>query len=196
MADKIELLIKKYLEGQAKQLTGRRENVNYPSSLDLYHYLNEELEGAELERMLGFLKNNEEGQELVIRAREIMQDQDEWEKETVSPDMVKKAKALMSSNTKNSVPCPHCGKPITPFKKPPSSQKWTNFAWLVLAIGSLALSFVFHHYFIQFLVVTALAGMKYIVEMRASKTQILIYKALTGEHGPEQHRLHQHSSRL
>ena len=190
--DKIELLIKKYLENQSNRLTGVRKNVNYPTPLDLYHYLNEELEGAELERMLGFLRNNEEGQQLVIRARQIMQSEGEWEKEKITPDMVHKAKALMDPKTK-SVPCPHCGKPITPFKKPLSSQQWANFAWLVLALVSLGLSFIFRHYFIQFLVVTALAGMKCIVEMRATKTQILIYKALSDDKGSEKHRLHEHS---
>ena len=169
--------------------------MNYPTSVDLYRYLSDELEGPELEQMLGFLRHNEEGQELVVRARELMASEGDWMKESVPSDMVAQAKALMAPKNRSAA-CPHCGKPITPFKKPLSSQKWMNLVWLTLALGSLALSFVFHRYFIQFLVVTSLAGMKAIVEMRATKTQILIYKALNDAEGSDHHRLHQHSSRL
>lgn len=195
MADKLEQLIKQYLESRSNDRLERRENVNYPASIDLYRYLNDELEGAELERLLAFLKKNEEWQALVSRARQILSEEEGWKNENVPPDMIRKAQALMGSKTK-SASCPHCGKPITPFKTPLSSQQWMNRAWLALTLGSLALSFVIHRYFIQCLVVTALAGMKCIVEMRATKTQILIYKALTATDGPEHHRLHHETSRL
>jgi hypothetical protein len=65
-----------------------------------------------------------------------------------------------------------------------------------LALISFGLSFVVRHYFMQFLAVTLLAGVKAIVDWRSAKTQILIYRALSAEPGPEQHRLHQHSSHL
>ena len=55
--------------------------------------------------------------------------------------------------------------------------------------GSFALSFVFRRYFMQFLVVTVLAGVKWVVEMRASKTQIMIYRALAEEPQEHTHRL-------
>ena len=195
MPDKIEQLIKQYLESSSGALSGQRENVNYPGITDLYRYLNDELAGGELERMLAFLRDNEEGQTLVRNARRLMQSEGGWENETIHPDDLRRARSLMSGPSKNAL-CPHCGKPITAVKKPLSAQRWTNLAWLTLAVGAFALSFVFRRTFMQFLVVTVLAGVKGLVEMRATKTQILIYKALSEEHDSQQHRLHQHSPRL
>jgi len=53
-------------------------------------------------------------------------------------------------------------------------------ALLVLA-ASFALSFVLRRYFMQCLAVSVLCGVKAVVEMRALKTQVLIYKALSEE---------------
>ena len=195
MVDKIEALIKKYLENKVNPTGGTREDADYPTPLDLYRYVHQQLIGSEFERMLSFLRHNKDGQELVLRAREIMQDDEEWKKESVRPELIQDAKALMGKKTKE-VHCPHCGKKITPFKTPPLSQKWRNLAWLFLAVASLGMSFIFRRYFIQCLVVTTLAGVKCIVEMRATKTQILIYKALSDQDPSEQHRLHTHSSHL
>ena len=191
MNDKIERLIKNYLEKQPRP-AGQRQLPHYPEPLELYRYLTDELQGGELEKMLNFLRNNEEGQVLVRSAREIMEKESGWEKESVPPDWIKVAKK-MGAKSQNTV-CPHCGKPFTPFKKPLASQKWMNLAWLVLAAASFALSFVFRRYFMQFLVASTLAGIKAIVELRATKTHILIYKALSDE--PSQYRLQDHSSRL
>lgn len=124
------------------------------------------------------------------QAREITGAQGEWEKESVPPDWIASAKALGARQ--KSASCPHCGKPITAFKKPLTAQKWTNFLWLSLASASFGLSFVFRGYFMQFLLVAMLAGIKAIVELRATKTQILIYKALSEEQDPTKHRLQHH----
>ena len=191
MPDKIDELIKQYLESSAGSTTGKRGNVNYPTSSDLYQYLNDELTGAELERMLVFLKTSPEAQALVIRARRLMKRDGGWENEKVASRDIDRARSLMGGGSKKAA-CPHCGKPITAFKKPLNSQKWTNLAWVLAAAASFALSFVFRRYFMQFLVVTVLAGVKALVELRATKTQILIYKSLSNEDKSQQ-RLHQHS---
>ena len=109
----------------------------------------------------------------------------------VPPGLVQKAKDLMGASSPSAA-CPHCGKPITPFKKPPRAQKW-NALWLGTAVLAFALSFVFPLYFMQFLAAALFCGFKWAIERRALKTQILIYKALSET---EHHRLHQHSSRL
>ena len=118
----------------------------------------------------------------------------EWNKSLpkAPADLIDKAKRLMPSSPK--LACPHCGKPITPFKKPLSSQRWKNIFWLVSAAASFAMSFAMHRFFYQFLAATLLFGFKWIVEQRATKTQIMIYKALSDN--PEHQRLHRHSSRL
>ena len=195
MVDKLESLIKQFLENRPNPVSGRRPDADYPTPLDLFRYVSDQLAGSELERMLSFLRHNEGAQELVVRAREIVQNDEDWSREPVPPEWIAYAKALAGPKSRDAA-CPHCGKRITPFKKPLKSQRGQNLAWLVLAGAGLALSFIFPHYFIQSLVVTALAGVKCIVEMRATKTQILIYKALSADEGPEHQRLHPHVTHL
>ena len=113
--------------------------------------------------------------------------------EKVPEAALRKAKDLM----KGGMVCPHCGKPITPFKKPLTRQMLWNGLWLGLAVTMFLASFLFRPYFFQFLVLTLLFGFKWILERRSMKTQILIYKALQEEGGGSRLKdLHQHASRL
>ena len=104
----------------------------------------------------------------------------EWDKNLppAPEDAVNKAKRLMASPSFN---CPHCGKPITPFKKPIKRQAFLNILWLCLGVGAFLLSFVFPRYFFQYLVVALLFGIKWVIDQKSAKTQILIYKALKEE---------------
>ena len=113
----------------------------------------------------------------------------------VPPGLVQKAKDLVPAVRPGVGKCPHCGKPVTPFKNGGIPGPW-NLLWFVSAGVSLALSFYFKPYFMQFLVLTLLLGYKGIVDQRALKTQILIYKALSDEEGGRRHRLHHHTTRL
>ncbi|MGH7197617.1 MAG: hypothetical protein ACREH5_02605 [Candidatus Omnitrophota bacterium] len=118
------------------------------------------------------------------------------ERKEVPPFLVEKAKALMPGRP--GVACPHCGKPITPFKKPIRNQTLWNALWLILAAGSFALSFLFPGYFVQCVALAFLFGVKWIVDQRAAKTQVLIYKALQEEVSkePAARDLHRSSSHL
>jgi len=118
------------------------------------------------------------------------------ERKDVPEPLVARAKALMPGRP--GVPCPHCGKPITPFKKPLRSQRLWNALWLALAAGSFALSFAFPGYFVQCVAAGFLFGVKWIVDQKAAKTQILIYKALQEEGSKEasSRDLHRSSSPL
>lgn len=191
--DKIDALIKDYLK--RRSVPGRRESPAYPDAGVLYAYLADELKGGELERFVELLKNDAETQSLVSRARELFEASGGWEGEKVPSELVQRAQGLMKPKGPSGS-CPHCGKPITPFKKPLSAQRWIGAAWLLLAAAAFGLSFVFRFYFMQCLAVALLAGIKGVLEMRAMKTQILIYKALSDDAGSEQGRLHRHSSRL
>ncbi len=120
----------------------------------------------------------------------------------VPPGLVQKAKDLVPaapSSPGGRRPgvgkCPHCGKPVTPFRQGQKPAAW-NLLWFVGAGLALALSFYLKPYFMQFLVLTLLLGFKGILDQRARKTQILIYKALSEEESGQRHRLHQHISRL
>lgn len=190
--DKIELLLNKYLRDKSL-LTGGQARGAVPDAEDFALYCQDRLEGEALERMRGYLVANRWAQDMVLEMRRLT-DEELLEKE-IPGGLAEKAKRLVKGPAQ-SAPCPHCGKPITPFRRPITRQKWINLFWLLLMIGSFALSFVFRRYFMQFLVVTVLTGFRWIVEMRASKTQIMIYRALSDDSGSERHRLHQHSSHL
>ena len=113
----------------------------------------------------------------------------------VPPALVQKAKDLVPVSRPGVGKCPHCGKPVTPFKEGGLTGPW-NILWFVASGAAMTLSFVFKPYFMQFLVLTALLGFKGILDQRARKTQILIYKALSGDESGQRHRLHQHTTRL
>ena len=105
------------------------------------------------------------------------------EKKEVPRSLVKKAKALRPGRP--GIACPHCGKPITPFKKPIQSQRFWNALWLLLAAASFALSFSIPRYFVQCVALAVLFGVKWIVDQKAAKTQVLIYKALQDKDSQE-----------
>lgn len=113
----------------------------------------------------------------------------------VPPELVQKAKDLVPGGRPGAMQCPHCGKPIAAPKKP-STGDW-NLVWLAASAGAFGLSFALPDYFYQCLAAALLCGFKWIIERRARKTQILIYKALSGEAGEgSAHRLHRHTTRL
>lgn len=106
-----------------------------------------------------------------------------------------KAKDLMPGPGPGAARCPHCGKPIAPPKKPLSSD-W-NLLWLAAAAAAFAASFALPDYFFQALAVALVCAFKWLIDYRARKTQILIYKAMSGEEKDAPgHRLHRHTSRL
>ena len=119
---------------------------------------------------------------------------DDWIKEhlgehrEVPADLVQSAKDLVAAVP--SAPCPHCGKPITPFKRKPQGL-WV-WGWLFAAALSFGLSFAFPRRFMQFLALALFCGIKWAVDWRALKTKMIIFKALSEEPS----RLHEHESRL
>ena len=110
------------------------------------------------------------------KARKIYEQSAQAEGEKVPQELIRKAKNLMNATRR--VSCPHCGKGITPFKKPIVKQFFWNVIWLSGAVATFAFSFVFRRFFLQFLVAALLFGVKWIVDQKAARTQILIYKAL------------------
>ena len=110
------------------------------------------------------------------KSRQIYERSSEAESQKVPVALIRKAKDLM--NLSRQFVCPHCGKAITPFKKPISKQFLWNGVWLGGAVITFMLSFLFRRFFLQFLVVALLFGVKWIVDQKAMRTQVLIYKAL------------------
>ncbi|MBI4352560.1 MAG: hypothetical protein HY593_01410 [Candidatus Omnitrophica bacterium] len=173
--DKVDLSIRNHL-AKLRPLP-KREGLaaGYPADEDFYRFITGRMEGVELERMVEHLRTHREDQELVLNIRELLEK--DLPQGTEAPrEAVQKAKALFPEGQR--LGCPHCGKAITPFKKPLSRQRGFNVLWLGLGIVSFTLSFVFPRYFLQFLVLTCLFGVKWIVDQRVTKTQIMVYKAL------------------
>jgi len=191
----VELKIKKYLEEERRgRGLGSRESAAHPATEAIYRYVMDELAGEELDAMLAHLKGCPEDQELVKSARRISEADLEAPLIPVPGEAVAKAKALVKD--KAVVSCPHCGKPITPFKSPAKTQLFWSALWFSSACLSFALSFIFRGYFLQFLVLAALFGVKGILDQKAVKTQILIYKALKEQDTPDSKDLHETHSRL
>ena len=188
--DTIERTIKEYLAKNRKP--SRLEDAIALTDEELCLYLSGALEGEALERVQLHLSRHRQDQELVLSLRTLLEEKGE---ERAPSALVRKAKALGSSAPAN---CPHCGKPVTPFKRPLSVQRRLNLLWLGAALTSFAGSFLVPHYFLQFLAAALLFGFKWAVEERGTRTQIMIYKALREEEGSAgRHRdLHQHAARL
>ncbi len=128
-------------------------------------------------------------------SRRRLEEMAEAEAERVPSKALRKARQAFPSGRPGPASCPHCGKPVTPFRKSPGRQKLAVVLWAVVAVAAFALSFVFPRYFMQCLLVSALAGFKGLLEGRVFKTQVLIYKALRDGEGDAQH-LHRLSSHL
>jgi hypothetical protein len=159
------------------------------SAEECYRYLAGELKGEELDHFLKELRGDRNAQELLAASS------GEIETNKAAPvSWVKKAKRLWRAPK---AACPHCGKTITALKKPLGLQaKWL----LVYATGfcvSFALSFVVPRYFMQCLLLAAIFAFKAIVDLKAVRTQILVYKALADTPGSGHSRdLHNHSAHL
>ncbi len=176
--DNVEILLKKYFKEKNQLSLDRKATGVVLDEEDFVLYCQDRLEGASLERFQSFLTANRWAQDMVLEARGLMEE--ELPERQIPAGLTERAKRLMRGSLPVA-PCPHCGRSITPFKRPASRQKWENLFWLVVMLGSFTLSFVFRRYFMQFLVLTLLAGFKWVMEMRASKTQIMIYRALSEE---------------
>ena len=186
--DAIEKEIKNFIARERRALgLGRRENAVYPRETDFYLFLTDQLSGEDLERMLNHLKINPQDQSFVVTARKLISEMGQADQESVPADLIAKARSLVPQ--KEAVACPYCHRAITPFKKPLSRQKILNLAWLAAGICFLGLSFFIRRFFIQWAVLGALCVAKWIVDQKSTKTQIMIYKALSEESSRESNRL-------
>ena len=189
--DMIDSDIKNFLaKERPDSALGNRPSAAYPTTEDLYLFITDELEGEAYSKMIAHLRSHPEDQGLVAKARELLAGG-----ETAVPrKAIEKAKGLVSEKAK--LNCPHCGKQITPFRKPLKKQFFWSAVWLILAATSFGLSFVYRARFIQLTALAVLFGVKWIVDQRATKTQILIYKAMKEGETSEAKDLHHSSSRL
>ncbi len=192
--ERIDHKLKAYLESSRGVLPANDRLDAYPAVEDYRLFITGALEGQALERMLAHLKSDPDAQKLVRGARALIEASAEASSQDVPAGAEARVRALVKRSPQ--VRCPHCGQGITPFKKPLAVQRAWSWAWAAGACISFALSFVFPYRYMQFLALTLLFGVKWIVDRRAQKTQILIYKALAeNKETPHEH-LHRASSHL
>ena len=174
--DNLDSHIKDYLTDKAS-LPGDRGA--YPTSEDLYRFVMDELQGEALEKMAAHLRDHADDQAVVVKARELLKNERGAQGEPVPAEWIERAKSLMAPALK----CPHCGKAITPFKSPERTQKFRNAVLFLAAAAAFILSFAYRRYFFQFVALAVLLGVKWIVDQKSMKTQILIYRALREDEG-------------
>lgn len=188
--DAIEKEIQRYFASRPAPL-GRRASAGWPDEGDFYRYLTDRMEGEELGRMVAHLRTDDEDRRFVAGVRELFGRMAEADGEGVPADLVARAAGL-SKGASSAVSCPHCRRAITPFKSPPVKQKLFNALWLAAGCVFLAVSFYVPKYFIQWTALGALCLMKWIVDSKQTRTQILVYKALA--EAPEAKTRHLHPS--
>ena len=160
--DRTTAAIKAYCERSSFKLGSAERPGSYPTAETLAAFVDDRLNGAELERMLAYLGTNPDAQTLVIRIRELLATQHESLGQAVPPAVLDRAKSL--------------GSGISGRRKPPQRPYW--MVWLLLAIAAFAGSFLVPGRYVQFVAAGVLFGVKAIVDQKAAKTQIFIYKAL------------------
>ncbi len=177
--DLLDKQIMDYLKSEVKAISRSERFRVPPSEEDFYLFITGKLEGRALADFLDYLKTEESAQIIVTKARTLVANEHEVEEEKVPAHWTSAAKDLLSKGSV--LHCPYCGKQITPFKKPIHRQQTNNVLWFAAAVASFAASFYYKHYFYQFLALSLFFGIKWIVDRKSSKTQILIYKALKDE---------------
>lgn len=159
-------------------------------------FVENRLDGERLESVLARLASSADDRALVSAARKRLAGASEAGNERVHESLLRAASGSVPARAGASS-CPHCGGAITPFKKSPARQKLTIGLWAAVSLAGLGASFVFPRYFVQCLVVCVLAGVKAIVDQRALKTQILVYRALEEPFdAPKRGHLHRDDARL
>ena len=108
--DKIDLALKDFLEKGKFVKTRTTLSAETPSAEDLCRFIRDELDSAELERMLSYLKTHPEDQALVTQARGLLSRLEEADSEKAPAAAVARAQGLMGHVP--TLKCPHCGKPI------------------------------------------------------------------------------------
>ena len=193
--DAIEKEIKNIIEKERLAAgLGRRFDPAYPTEKDFYLFVTDNLSGAELDKMINHLKNHPEDQQLVATVRELLARLEEAQNETVPSGLLESVRSRIPQS--GVVACPYCKKAITPFKKPLHRQKFLNLLWLAAGSGFFLLSFSLRRFFIQWTALGMLCVAQWIIDQKSTKTQIMIYKALSEEADPKARHLHRTGSHL
>jgi len=177
--DELDKQIKGYFEKEMANFIKNDRFEETPTAEDFYEFVCDNMKGAELEKILRYLRNNPEAQSLVAQARILIAEGGGSDQKNPPSEWMKQVKNLFPKSS--IIQCPYCKKPITSFKKPIKTQNLYNLLWLLLSAVAFLSSFVYRKYFFQCLALALFFGIKWAVDQKSTKTQILIYKALKDE---------------
>src|SRR3989338_1098015 len=173
--DELDKQIKSYFQSEMPALSTRGHGTP-PTAEEFYLFIMDRLDGKAMSAFLAYLRGNSDAQRMVREARKLLETENSSERQMVPQDWMERVKALNLGHS--SALCPHCRKPITPFRRPIGKQKLQSALWLLSSTTAFLASFYFHRYFYQCLALALFCGIKWIMDRRAIKSQILIYKAL------------------
>src|SRR5207249_3621568 len=98
--------IKSYLEQEMVSFTKKDRFEEIPSTEEFCQFISDKMEGAELDKMLEYLRDNPEAQNLVARARTLIADEGISGVENPPAQWVKQAKNLFQKSMV--AQCPYC----------------------------------------------------------------------------------------
>ncbi len=168
--DNIDQIVKQYMS--RRSTAGADRGVFVPDQ-ELWHgFFDNSLPEQELAQMTVYLLKDREAREFALKTRRILAE---------AASATNSAPKAWVDETKKSL--------SSKLAKPKKKQIY--WLWYALSIAAFALSFLMPRYYMQFLVLTALAGIKGIVDQRQAKMQILIYQVLESGKTVDSNRLKQ-----
>ncbi len=155
--DNIDKLLKNYMTN--KNSSGASRDVFVPDEALWHRFFDHSLTDDESDQMSAYLLRDKDAREFALKTRKILGESGSVATQAPKDWVVAAKKAATA-------------KAMKPKKKN------LYLVWYGVAVVAFCLSFLVPRYYMQFLVLTALAGIKAIADQRQAKMQILIYQAL------------------
>jgi hypothetical protein len=155
--DNIDKLLNDYMTNKPK--AGVSRGVFEPSEGLWQRFFDNSLTEGESEQMSAFLLQDKDAREFALKTRKILA-----ESAAVSSQAPKEWVAAAKNMATS--------KALRPKKR------HLYLIWYGVAAAAFCMSFLMPRYYMQYLVLTLLAGIKAIADQRQAKMQILIYQAL------------------
>lgn len=173
--------------------TGRAASDEWPTEEEWYRYLTAREDDPRLETLSVRIASDPELRTFAEELRRLAESAEAGEAGGAAPpDWVERA---VHAGREKTGRCPACGRPKA-APAPPAARRWIDAAWLAASAAAFTASFAVPRYFQQCLALAVLCGIKWIVNRRQTRTQILIARSLEPDSGRDAGHLHHRSSRL
>lgn len=146
-------LIREHLTRKAP--LGRR-SAGFPSTEEYHAFVTGEMKGEALERMLAYLREHPEERDFIASARGAVGNLERRDLPRPPARWIRDARRLASK---------------------PAASAPKAAVWGLLALGAFALSFAFPRFFIQFLALAVVMGLRWAFEALPRRTQIFVQRS-------------------